>query len=202
MSIDVPPGSVLRFAALRAGPWRNGAGTTREIASGGQGAGGFGWRLSLADVDRPGAFSLFPGARRILTVVQGEEIVLTLGGRDHWVRHGQPFRFPGSAPVTARLPAGAVRALNVVTGPGVVDAEVSVLDLVEGKARSLPADRFAVVLSGRAALHTGSRDIPLLLHDTVRGAGSGRAALTGGGVIAEVRLRKVNPHEQGPDGYL
>ncbi len=202
MSIEVPPGSVQRFTELCPGPWRNGAGTTHEIASGGQGAAGFGWRLSLADVDRPGAFSLFPGARRILTVVQGEEIVLSLRGRDHRVRQGQPFHFPGGAPVTARLTTGAVRALNVVTSPGAVHAEVTVLELVQGQARDLPADRFAVVLSGRAALRTGSGETPLLLHDTVRGAGSGRAALTGGGVIAEVRLREVNAHGQGPDGYL
>jgi environmental stress-induced protein Ves len=202
MSIEVPPGSVLRFAELRPGPWRNGAGTTREIASGGQGIGDFDWRLSLADVDRSGAFSLFPGARRILTVIQGEEIVLTLEGRDQRVRQGQPFHFPGGASVTARLPAGAVRVLNVVTSPEVVRAEVSVLELVEGQYRDLPADRFAVVVSGRAALYTGSGETPLLLHDTVRGAGFGKAALTGGGVIAEVRLTKGKVHGQDSARHL
>ncbi len=186
MSSDVAPGSILRFAQLSPGPWRNGAGTTREIARGGPGSPD--WRLSLAEIERPGAFSRFPDTHRILTVIQGEEILLTLRGNEHRAGRGKPFHFAGDDPIQVRLPAGPVRALNVITRPGAVRAEVSVVELIDGQSHDLTADRFAVVLSGRTALRAGAGETPLLIHDTVRGGGHGMCAITGRGILAVVRL--------------
>ena len=42
---------VIPFASLQPQPWRNGGGSTREIASGGS-AGSPDWRLSIADLDK------------------------------------------------------------------------------------------------------------------------------------------------------
>ena len=63
-------------------PWRNGGGTTQEVACnpGGSSA-AFDWRLSLADVGQDGAFSAFTGYQRILTVLEGRGIELTVDGR-------------------------------------------------------------------------------------------------------------------------
>ncbi|NKX51066.1 HutD family protein, partial [Arthrobacter deserti] len=70
---------IIRFAGLPAVPWRNGGGSTRELAAGAAGD-GWGWRLSLADIVRPGAFSVFEGIERVLTVVEGEGLALSIGG--------------------------------------------------------------------------------------------------------------------------
>ncbi len=53
-------------------PWRNGGGTTQEVACnpGGHTA-SFDWRLSLADVAQDGGFSAFGGFQRIITVLEG-----------------------------------------------------------------------------------------------------------------------------------
>ena len=57
-------------------PWKNGAGTTAEIAIEPAGAdfreGKFAWRLSSARIEDENQFSQFPGYDRILTVLSGE----------------------------------------------------------------------------------------------------------------------------------
>lgn len=55
-------------------PWKNGGGTTREIAVFPPDAGmdDFLWRLSMARVERPGPFSAFAGIDRTLAVVEGK----------------------------------------------------------------------------------------------------------------------------------
>ena len=51
--------------------WKNGAGTTLEIARK-DGPKGYFWRLSIAKVTYDSIFSTFPGMARILTVIEGE----------------------------------------------------------------------------------------------------------------------------------
>ena len=60
-------------------PWKNGGGTTREIAAGKMDE-KTAWRLSRADVDQDGAFLEFAGLTRILTVVSGGGMVLKHAG--------------------------------------------------------------------------------------------------------------------------
>ena len=66
-------------------PWKNGGGFTEEITrDSGEGLEGFGWRLSIADIEESGGFSLFAGYQRIITVLQGDGMRLL---RDRIVRH-------------------------------------------------------------------------------------------------------------------
>ena len=53
-------------AALPATPWKNGGGTTQEIAGWPAGAGldAFGWRVSIACIAASGPFSVFAGIDR------------------------------------------------------------------------------------------------------------------------------------------
>lgn len=184
---------VLRFAELRPERWRNGRGTTREIASGADGSGGFAWRLSLADVERPGPFSRFPRAERILTVVDGEGIVLDVEGEEHALDPGRPFPFSGDAAATATLPAGPVRALNVITGRGTVHAQVLVHDLPTGPLRLVSARSHAVLTRGRAAVEIRGVTTDLLRFDTVRGDELQAPAITGQGRLAVVSLTEPGP---------
>lgn len=91
---------IIRAADCCEVPWKNGGGTTREIAVFPPGADmdTFLWRLSMARVEQAGPFSAFAGIDRVLTVVQG---TLALGGSVS-VRLDEtaaPFAFDGSAAV-------------------------------------------------------------------------------------------------------
>ena len=67
---------------LRAAPWKNGGGSTTEIAIAPLGAGfdDFDWRISLATITASGPFSSFPGIDRSLMLVDGDSVQLTLDG--------------------------------------------------------------------------------------------------------------------------
>ncbi|MCX5383028.1 HutD family protein [Streptomyces sp. NBC_00083] len=108
---------VLRAAGRVAVPWRNGGGVTRGVAAHPEGAGtaDFAWRVSLADVAEDGPFSGFPGVDRILTVVEGAGMDLTVDGRRRLVdERFVPQHFPGDAPTDCRLLAGPVVNFNVM----------------------------------------------------------------------------------------
>ncbi|WP_036504327.1 HutD family protein [Novosphingobium sp. AP12] len=72
--------TVIRAVDCLAVPWKNGGGTTLEIAVFPPGASmdDFLWRLSMAKVTAPGSFSLFPGINRTLAVLEG---TLALSGK-------------------------------------------------------------------------------------------------------------------------
>lgn len=115
--------SIIRI--IRAGdcpeiPWKNGGGTTREIAVFPPGAGmsDFDWRLSMAKVEQPGPFSAFPGIDRVLTVLEG---ALLLKGPSINVllqSAGAPFAFDGNAEVAGHPINGPALDLNVMTRRG------------------------------------------------------------------------------------
>ncbi len=117
---------ILRAADRVATPWKNGGGVTREVAARPPGAGmdGFDWRVSLADVAADGPFSAFPGVDRVLTVIEGDGLVLEVEGRSTRLEPGAPFAFPGEAAVVARLTAGPIRDLNVMVRRGAWTARV------------------------------------------------------------------------------
>ncbi len=62
-------------------PWKNGAGRTTEIAVYPPGASldAFLWRVSIADVERDGPFSRFPGIDRTIVLLEGGGMRLRSG---------------------------------------------------------------------------------------------------------------------------
>lgn len=120
------------IAALAPQPWKNGAGLTREIAVGPQGAGhaDFDWRISLAEVAGDAPFSAFPGIDRCITLLRGAGMRLASsdGSVDHRLDQPlAPFRFPGDLALSATLVDGACSDFNVMTRRGAWRAEVSVV---------------------------------------------------------------------------
>jgi environmental stress-induced protein Ves len=98
-------------------PWKNGGGVTREILARPEGAdmADFVWRVSLADVGADGPFSAFADVDRILTMVEGEGMDLTVGGEPRRVdTRFVPQAFPGDLPTDCRLLGGPVVNLNVM----------------------------------------------------------------------------------------
>jgi uncharacterized protein len=102
--------------------WKNGGGSTTEIAVGPAGASleAFDWRISMAKVASDGPFSDFPGIDRTLAVVKGSGLVLAIGEDAPLTLSSEtdPVGFAGDTPTSARLTAGAITDLNVMTRRG------------------------------------------------------------------------------------
>ncbi|MNQ13669.1 hypothetical protein D3C85_265930 [compost metagenome] len=100
-------------------PWKNGGGTTQEVARNpGDGSAAFEWRLSIADVAQDGGFSAFNGYQRIITVLEGRGIQLTVDGREQTpLTPRQAYAFLGDARVDCRLLDGAIRDFNLIYAP-------------------------------------------------------------------------------------
>ncbi|TPJ39064.1 HutD family protein [Mesorhizobium sp. B2-5-13] len=162
---------VLRATDYRVMPWKNGGGTTTEIAVSPDGAGldDFDWRVSMARVERSGPFSNFAGIDRTLSVLEGEGIVLDVAGRppERVTPASQPFSFPADQPTSAALIAGPITDLNVMTRRG------RMLHSVERLAISTPAEIPAeagptlILCHGGDAIFAGAAPVRLGPLDTL-----------------------------------
>ncbi|WP_431676790.1 HutD/Ves family protein [Kitasatospora sp. KL5] len=185
---------VLRASERQAVPWLNGGGVTREVAARPEGSGmtDFDWRISLADVDRGGPFSGFAGVDRVITLVEGAGMALTVAGAEQVLDAPyRPFPFPGDAPTDCRLLAGPVVDFNVMTRRGRATAEVA----IARSARPLPvpegAELLVVCLAGTAELAPAAPDAaPLRLErfDAVLLRGDGARLTEVDGAAAVVTL--------------
>jgi environmental stress-induced protein Ves len=113
-------------------PWKNGGGSTREIAVWPPGAGmdTFDWRISVADIAEDGPFSAFPGIDRQIVLIDGPGVHLHAHDDSfcHKLRHlGEPFAFSGDTAVHATLVDGPTRDFNVMTRRGACRAEVRLM---------------------------------------------------------------------------
>ncbi|MBB1157184.1 MULTISPECIES: HutD/Ves family protein [Amycolatopsis] len=98
--------------------WRNGAGTTRELAAD---ADPSRWRISVADLLEDAPFSSFPGIDRLFTALG--PLRLTVNGTPTDLGRGDQIRFAGEDTVSVALDQ-PTRALNVMTRRGLYRAEV------------------------------------------------------------------------------
>ncbi|MDS7925213.1 MULTISPECIES: HutD family protein [Acinetobacter] len=97
--------------------WKNGAGFTLEIARS-QGEADFDWRISMADVTTSGPFSLFPNKQRIISVLDGQGMVLHVDDLPaKKLNQGDIFAFHGESQVKSELVDGAIRDLNLIYDP-------------------------------------------------------------------------------------
>lgn len=97
-------------------PWKNGGGTTTELAVEPlAGAERFLYRASIADVAVDGPFSLFEGYDRHIVLLEGAGMTLVCGphGDIPLARH-VPRTFSGDWPVDGRLTDGPVRDFNLM----------------------------------------------------------------------------------------
>ncbi|OCY51247.1 HutD family protein [Acinetobacter pittii] len=94
--------------------WKNGAGFTLEIARS-QDEADFDWRISMADVTTSGPFSLFPNKQRIISVLDGQGMVLHVDDLPaKKLKQGDIFAFHGESQVQSKLVDGAIRDLNLI----------------------------------------------------------------------------------------
>lgn len=125
--------TVLRATDYPRMPWKNGGGSTEEITRDtGEGLEGFGWRLSIADIDASGGFSKFAGYQRIITVLQGAGMTLDIDGAvTEPLLPGDPFAFSGDSQVNCTLLEGAIRDFNLIYAPDRYRASLRWLDVLQ-----------------------------------------------------------------------
>lgn len=175
---------IIRYAELRAEPWRNSGGVTRELASHPKAAsaqdGAWDWRVSIAEVSKAGAFSVFPGMDRVLTVIDGELLLLTVDGAEHPLEKYRPFRFSGEADSASVLPTGDIRDLNVITRNGAFKGYTSIIELSKKRAHPVFEGQLGVLLQGQATVSPGSAGDIGTDADVGADSGAGTARADGG----------------------
>jgi environmental stress-induced protein Ves len=109
---------LIPYASLSQVPWKNGGGSTTQIAVFPPDAGfeDFDWRVSLATIAEDGAFSEFPGVERTLALVEGHGMTLEIDGETMLLSKADPVvAFDGESRVMATLSRGPSTDLNVMT---------------------------------------------------------------------------------------
>ena len=104
-------------------PWKNGAGTTQEIARAPAAGSDFDWRLSLATVAASGPFSVYAGYQRAVALASGRGFTLTVGSAApvRLAAPGEHLVFPGAAATRCDLTAEPCTDLSLmVREPGAV----------------------------------------------------------------------------------
>ena len=136
-------------------PWKNGQGSTREIARRLLGVRGphFVWRLSVSDIERDADFQTFPGVERSAVLIHGDGLTVDVGGAQHPLRPFEPFRFDAAGEAHARLTHGPASILNVLTVTNRMSADVKVVDLSTERALSIAGTTLVVLLSGEAEVY-------------------------------------------------
>ena len=95
-------------------PWRNGGGLTRELLAW-PSAAHWQLRISVARIDRDGAFSSFAGLQRWFAVLHGEGVRLDLPrGVLSITRDDEPLAFDGEAAPMCTLLEGPTEDLNLM----------------------------------------------------------------------------------------
>ena len=121
---------IIRLTDCPPQPWKNGLGSTRQIAVHPDGAGihDFVWRLSLAEVDSAAPFSAFPGVDRQIVLLDGGGFTMTLDDdRVHPLTTPfVPFAFAGESKVTVALADGPTRDFNLMVRRARASGEVQV----------------------------------------------------------------------------
>lgn len=114
-------------------PWKNGQGSTRQVAVDPPGATlaqGFRWRVSRAVVGQDGPFSPFPGVDRTLWLLRGAALTLVVDGQERRLERAyDQVAFPGEAAVVGRLGEGPTEDLNLMHDRSQVDARSTLVRL-------------------------------------------------------------------------
>jgi environmental stress-induced protein Ves len=156
---------IIRAADCRTTRWKNGGGSTTEIAIEPPDASleCFDWRISMAQVASDGPFSEFPGIDRTLAVISGNGLQLSIAGKPAMTldRGSDPVRFPGDAATSARLLSGEITDLNVMSRRKRFSHLL--LRVQKATTRSFNSDDVAIVLSldGETCLSSSGKNVSL-----------------------------------------
>ena len=220
---------IIRYAELKAHPWRNGGGVTREVArhprtpsmqTAPQTAlrtapqdtaqdNAWDWRVSIAEVSKAGPFSAYAGMDRVLTVVDGDLLLLSVDGAEHPLEKYRPFRFSGDADSAGALPTGDIRDLNVITRNGAFKGYTFIIELSKKRAHPVFAGQLGILLQGQGTASPGTAGslptgpaavaapeperVELNRYDAVVGADTATPEILGRGFLAVISIDPAEP---------
>jgi uncharacterized protein len=189
--------SLLRAADYRRVRWKNDGGWTTEIArEPADDSEAFDWRVSIAEIERDGPFSSFPGITRDLLLLSGNGLELDIDDAAplRLAERFQRAHFEGEAAVDCRLLAGPTRDFNVMARRDSVRAEVMARPLVGSMVLFAEAGVTWLVhaYSGSAVARSGDVAETFESGDTLRidfaARDAGRVVIDGSGEVVLVKL--------------
>jgi environmental stress-induced protein Ves len=133
--------------------WANGGGWTTEIIAE-PSREHWEWRLSVAEVDTAGPFSVFPGVDRSIALLRGKGFALTVDDSDEHIIDTpfQSFDFAGDEPTSCRLIDGPVQDLNLMTTRLSVARRLDFIRIPPGSTWEFRGVDLAVVVAGRVQI--------------------------------------------------
>jgi environmental stress-induced protein Ves len=170
--------------------WANGGGWTTEIVAE-PSSERWTWRLSVADVEVDGPFSLFPGIDRTIALLRGAGFALAIDGRDEHVIDTpfQAFDFRGEAATSCRLIDGPVQDLNLMSDPRSARRRLEFTHIAAGATTELGEVDVVVVVSGQ--IRVGDHHLGYL--DAIRcTAGTRLVAIGDEAVVASVVTARLS----------
>ena len=141
---------IIRYRDLKPARWANGGGVTRQLAA--SGGPDWDWRISIAEVAQAGPFSTLPGIDRVITIIEGDLVLLEVDGVEHALERYRPFRFSGDSATAASLPTGDVMDLNVMTRRSLFRGYTAIIELSKTRPHPVFAGQHAVLLQGNASV--------------------------------------------------
>jgi hypothetical protein len=169
--------------------WANGGGWTTEIIAE-PSSDRWTWRLSVADVEADGPFSLFPGVDRTIALLRGAGFALPVGCRAEHVIDApyRPFDFPGDEATSCRLIDGPVIDLNLMSDPRFARRRLEFTHIAAGATTELAEVDAVVVVSGQ--IRVGNHHLDYL--DTIRSRFVALTAIGDNAVVASVVAQSPN----------
>ncbi|MEO6076040.1 MAG: HutD family protein [Dokdonella sp.] len=161
-------------ASHRRTRWKNGGGWTTELAIEPATADlndDFDWRVSIADIEQDGPFSMFDGVERDLFLLQGAGMVLDIDGVERRLeRPLQRIHFAGEACINCQLIDGPTRDFNVMVRARSIVAYIAASEPLQDLAIAGPAGSQWLIYacSGDAAIESKTGEIKLGTGDALR----------------------------------
>ena len=158
--------------------WKNGKGSTAEIAISPVGAifpaDPFLWRLSSAELTEACAFSQFQNYSRYLALFKGQSMGLKFGQeiQERLLKAGEVMDFSGSDSASCTLPEGPVTDLGLIIDPKKVRADFKIFQF-RNKPRSIRTEGsdfliFTIQGSIIATVYPGEERLTLKTGETLR----------------------------------
>jgi uncharacterized protein len=192
------PERIRRFDRARLTRWSNGTGDTRELIRSPSAGPSFDWRISVADVEIDGSFSVLPGIDRTIVLCEGRAMVLIEDGRRIELQLRVPYSFSGDSLVGCRVPHGPTRDLNIMSDRRTTAADTQIVQVVGDHA--IPSDCSELVLvaltPGIAVRSSDNGEVrELATYDVVLGRNRGCVHLVGHGTVVAARFRSAGRDE-------
>lgn len=163
----MPATRVIAAAEYRRERWKNGAGWTRQIHAEphADGAQGWDWRLSIAEIEQDAPFSAYPGIDRELVLLEGNGLRLCF--EDGESRLLSPphdrCRFAGERALRGELVDGPTRDFNLMWRRDTVEAQAWHRPLVGSMAMFVsPGETWVFHLMAGTATFSADAGLPVM----------------------------------------